>query len=589
MFVHYCFVFSCLIGIFFYLSLRRQESKGILVLGMVCITFFSYLLSYEYPVSEINCDYLVVFYPLVISFVLIILTSATNVADSPGCKNKNGFFVVCLIATLCFQMLSLVFIYGIPWIKNTFMVDNAEAVVFTLKTSKQGAWNVVLESFSKEVFKPSFSHLFLGIASFLALLLFVYVPNKKIALSVCKKKIFFERKRIFENLFFGNLALSVIWGSLAIMSVPIIWNSAVNIYKAYTKEGVVVKSELYKTYYVSPDSVQIKFPSKPKNLIFIMLESMGVEHIKALEELKVLQEENVSFLPGGESIAMQGWTIGSQIAKYCGVPLKFPVYDSIQVFLPNAFCIQDLLDKNGYRQLFVQGTDKKFSSFGYFIETHSNVEMHDFLYYEKTGQVGNAKSGWGIDDSRLFELLKEELDKMPDNQPFAVYSMTMDTHWPMGFVGKNCDIGTNDLNDKSGTYRTALKCSSKYVKEFLDWAKTKKWFDNTLIVIQGDHIIPKTLRNLLSMPPSDSSKYWYNVFINAPKPENVYRNFSAFDIYPTIVEMMGAKLGDGHRLALGTSLLSKEKTLLEILGRIKLDSLLMLNDEMDLYFMGINK
>lgn len=569
--------------------MHRQKSKGILVLGTACIAFFSYLLSYEYPVSEINCDYLVVFYPFAISFVLIILTSATNVKDSPSYKTNNVFFAACLIAALFFQMLSLVFIYGIPWIKNTFMVDNAEAVVFTLKTSKQGAWNVVFESFAKEVFEPSFLHLFLGILSFLAFLSFIYVPNKKIALSVFKKKIFFERKRILENLFFGNLALSVIWGCLAIMSVPIIWNSAVNIYKAYTKESVVVKSELYETYYVSPDSVQIKFPSNSKNLIFIMLESMGVEHIGSLDNLRNIQERYVSFLPGGESLTTQDWTIGSQIAKYCAVPLKFPAYDSIQVFLPKAMCIQDLLDKNGYHQVFVQGTDKKFASFGYFIETHSNIEMHDFSYFEKNGMVGKDISGWGMDDSKLFEHLKEDITNISGNRPFAVYAMTMDTHWPMGHIAKNCGIGEDDLKDKSGTYRKALQCSSKYVGDFLDWAKKQEWFDNTLIVIQGDHIIPDMLRNLLSMPPSDSSKYWYNVFINAPKPENIYRKFSAFDIYPTILEMMGAKLGDGHRLALGTSLLSEEKTLLEILGRKKLDSLLRLNDEMDLYFMGIDK
>lgn len=468
------------------------------------------------------------------------------------------------------------------------MVDNAEAVVFTLKTSKQGAWNVVLGSFANDVLKPSAKVLLWGLGVIVVLLSVVYIPNKAISLTFFRKKIFFERKRALDNLCCGIIILTVLWGCFAVMSIPIIANSAVNIYRAYTKENVVVKSELYSEYYVSPDSISIKFPAASRNLIFIMLESMGVEHIKSLDALKNIQNENLSFLPGGESIATQGWTIGSQIAKYCGVPLKFPVYDSIQVFLPNAVCIQDLLDKNGYRQLFVQGTDKVFASLGYFIETHSDIEMHDYSYYKKLDRVGEGRSGWGIDDSRLFELLEEDLNAMPKDRPFALYAMTMDTHWPMGFVGKGCSVGSNNLKNKSETYRNALKCASKYVEDFLDWAKRQEWFDNTLIVIQGDHTIPGTLRNLLTMPASDSSKYWYNVFINSPKPDNVYRKFSGFDIYPTIVEMLGAHI-EGHRLALGTSLLSKEPTLLELLGQEKLDSLLLLNDEMDLFFMGIRE
>lgn len=315
---------------------------------------------------------------------------------------------------------------------------------------------------------------------------------------------------------------------------------------------------------------------------------MGVEHISALSELKKIQQDNLSFYPGGESIATQGWTIGSQIAKYCGVPLKFPAYDSIHVFLPNATCIQDLLDSFGYRQLYIQGTDKNFLSFGHFLETHSNIEMHDFSYYLQNKRINQRTSPWGIDDYTLFELLKQDLEKLSsEKRPFALYAMTMDTHWPMGHISEKCDIGESDLNDQIGTYKRALLCSSKYVKEFLNWAQKQTWYENTLIAIQGDHMIPANIRNLLAMPKTDSN-FWYNVFINAPIVDNVERKFSGFDMFPTILEMMGAYI-EGHKLNLGTSLLSNEPTLLEELGNRQLDSLLNLSDEMDLFFMGVNK
>ena len=57
----------------------------------------------------------------------------------------------------------------------------------------------------------------------------------------------------------------------------------------------------------------------------------------------------------------------------------------------------------------------------------------------------------------------------------------------------------------------------------------------------------------------------YNVFINScfsDKNIQTKRCYAPFDIAPTILEAIGANLHE-HRFGLGTSLFSKEKTLLE--------------------------
>ncbi len=579
--MHYIYVFSCLMTIFLYLIIRRNDSLFKKIVGPLAIVLVTYFFSYERPISRINELLLVAVLPVMAGLAILFLTTA-NFADCVNAekKQKKILWVSIMVAYIC-QLLMLFVVYGFPWVKDTFMLDNVEAVVFTLKASKDGALGAIEESFSRDVFAPSLKIVIVESALVVAMLICIYFRKKTLKLRIFQKKIFIERANWLENFFYGNLLITLIWFVLAIMSIPVLGSSALDIYKAYTKDKELVSSALYEKYYVQPDLTKITFEQK-KNLIFIMLESMGAEHIEFLSELKALQENNLSFKPGGESVATQGWTIGSQIAKYCGIPLKFPAYDSIQVFLPNALCMQDVLADNGYKQLFVQGTDKCFASFGYFLETHSDVETHDFSYFFKSGRVKKQTSGWGIDDFTLFDLLKQDIMKLyQTGSPFAVYAMTMDTHWPIGHVDGKC--GIDPKGSKKEQYLKALKCASRNIEKFIEWAKQQEWFENTIVVIQGDHTTPKQIKDLLM---SSGSKYWYNVFLNTKIKSVGGRVFSGFDMYPTIMEMIGANL-QNHKLALGTSLLSNEPTLLELLGNEKLDSLLNLNDEMDYYFMGM--
>jgi phosphoglycerol transferase len=63
-----------------------------------------------------------------------------------------------------------------------------------------------------------------------------------------------------------------------------------------------------------------------------------------------------------------------------------------------------------------------------------------------------------------------------------------------------------------------------------------------------------------------------NIFINSPiaADKTINRTFTPFDIYPTIVESLGAKI-DGHRLGLGTSMFSDVPTLTE--GKLSVEDM----------------
>ena len=62
----------------------------------------------------------------------------------------------------------------------------------------------------------------------------------------------------------------------------------------------------------------------------------------------------------------------------------------------------------------------------------------------------------------------------------------------------------------------------------------------------------------------DYDRTTLNIFINSPiKPlEEKNRQFSSFDIFPTLLASMGVKI-KGERLGFGTNLFSNKKTILE--------------------------
>ena len=111
----------------------------------------------------------------------------------------------------------------------------------------------------------------------------------------------------------------------------------------------------------------------------------------------------------------------------------------------------------------------------------------------------------------------------------------------------------------------------------------QSWYENTVIVIVGDHTW-STFTELLNLPKEDPL-YWINIFVNShQQPKNTDRYFCSFDMYPTVLEAMGAEI-EGHRLGLGTSLFSDEKTLLEKMPKTILDSLLRIKSYQYDYFM----
>ena len=334
-------------------------------------------------------------------------------------------------------------------------------------------------------------------------------------------------------------------------------------------------TDIYEKYYIDTNKVDINFNEKKRNLIYIYLESMesslfskknnGYFKKSRIPGLEKLAEENINFSGNSGLGGMHdadGYTISALFSSTSSTPImtdcKNECYRNKEI-LSKVRTIGDVLTDEGYNVLYIQGTDATFAGFKKYLTTHSKQYVLDYNEAIKKKYVEkDYYKWWGIEDKKLFEISKNEITNLSkNNEPFAVTIVTMDTHFPDGYLDDSCK---EEFDDKMSN---AYLCSSNKVSNLVNWIKEQDFYDDTMIVITGDH---KTMqKQYISDPSYDRSVY--NVFINSKK-ENVNsknRIITNFDIYPTVLSGLGADI-KGDRIGFGTNLFSNSKTIPEIIG-----------------------
>lgn len=353
------------------------------------------------------------------------------------------------------------------------------------------------------------------------------------------------------------------------------------------------RSSIYEEYYVDPSTASITFPKTKRNLIYIFMESMentfapeeygGLEYGNFIPEMCDLQFENTNFsvedsvLNGALSSSGTTWTIGGMIAQTSGIPLTLPVYgntmeSSSSPFLPGAYSIGEILAEQGYQQEFLLGSDAVFGGRKLYFSQHGNYTLHDYNYAIETGALpSDYYVWWGHEDEKLYDFAKEELETLStSSQPFNLTMLTVDTHF---FSGYYCDICEPDFGDDQ--YANVIACASRQVTDFVHWVQEQPFYDNTTIIICGDHPTMDTeyLNQSCTGDLSNYQRSTYTVVINPAVDYTLdyTRTFTTLDMYPTTLASLGCQI-DGERLGLGTNLFSDTPTLVEEMGFDALNS-----------------
>ena len=334
--------------------------------------------------------------------------------------------------------------------------------------------------------------------------------------------------------------------------------------------------------YVDPKEVTLTFPEKKRNLIYIFLESMetaysdedngGAFEKDVIPELTEIAQENEEFsgkdnkLNGGYSMPGTTWTMGAMFAQTSGLPLKISIsaneMDTQDNFFPGITTIGDILSDAGYSQTLLLGSNATFGGRKLYFSEHGNYDIIEYNYAMEQGWLSTEEYPvwWGYDDQKLFEFAKNRLGELAtQNEPFNLTMLTVDTHFEDGYVCDKCDdrFGNNQ-------YANVMACSSKQVAEFVEWVQQQDFYENTTIVISGDH--PTMDSDFCEDVDESYTRKVYTAYINGGKSElSNARNYTTMDAFPTTLAAIGVEI-EGNRLGLGTNLFSSEQTLTERFG-----------------------
>ena len=339
----------------------------------------------------------------------------------------------------------------------------------------------------------------------------------------------------------------------------------------------VVKSTVFDEYCVVTDASKITFPENKKNLVYIVLESVETDYAdeqnggefskNRIPRLTELAKQNTSFsnttlLGGAYAAPYADWSTASLVAQTSGLPCKTAYTgENDDTFLENVTTLYDILDAQNYYQCLLMGFVSEFAAVDLYMNAHGTDEIFDYNSAIKTGYIpADHKEFWGFEDRILFEKAKEKLTEMSQKDtPFALTMVTMDTHFFGGYECPDCE--DNFIDD----YSNAIYCSDKRIGEFIDWMKTQPFYEDTVIVLCGDH--PTMDPWYLPIGSELDGRPLYNCIINSSVEAKNTKNreFTVMDMFPTTLTALGASW-DGDRLAMGTDLFSDTPTLCEEIG-----------------------
>jgi len=376
--------------------------------------------------------------------------------------------------------------------------------------------------------------------------------------------------------------------------VPIIV-SGVSVHGAWNEldvgsfvDGQSTYSSFIDDNYVDPADVALTFPEQKRNLIYIFLESMEMTYAdkenggafdkNVIPELTELAQENEDFsgedkeLNGGYAMTGATWTMGAMFAHTSGIPLSISIdgndMNTQEHFFAGAVTLGDILESAGYCQNLMIGSDATFGGRRLYFTEHGNYNIYDYNYASENGLIPpDYRVWWGYEDEKLFSFAKDKLTELSQQStPFNFTMLTVDTHFEDGYP---CELCTDEFGDNQ--YANVMACSSRQVKELVDWIQQQDFYENTTIVIAGDH--PTMDKDFCEDIDDDYTRKVYTTYINpaAELETTEKRNYTTFDNFPTTLAALGVKI-DGNRLGLGTNLFSSTQTLTERFGIDKMES-----------------
>lgn len=275
-------------------------------------------------------------------------------------------------------------------------------------------------------------------------------------------------------------------------------------------------------------------PEKRLNVVLVSVESLGAEYVGfegdgrgLTPNLDRLARDSLWF---SNVYATGNRTVRGLEALSLALP---PTPGQSIVHRPNnetLFSLGSVFEDKGYAVMFAYG------GYGYFDNMNAFFDANDYRVVDRRSIPSERvkfANIWGVADEHLFDQVIDEIDRdraSHPGKPVFVHVMTTSNHRPYTYPAGRIDI-------PSGAGREgAVKYTDYALGRFIDQARSRPWFGDTLFVITADH--GANARGTTRIPVD---KYRIPVLVYSPRhvaPARVDRLMSQIDIAPTLLGLL---------------------------------------------------
>ena len=460
--------------------------------------------------------------------------------------------------------------FSLIWVQMHFANISVEEIIFHLRMPLEGTSSSLVRSFMLTSLLPALILFAVKVATALR-------PSRYAdALMIVGRKrtlrVDLSNPRVARTL---RAALCLCWALILVLGLNHSYGLVAYIRNLSTPSTFIAEE------YVDPRDVRLTFPEKKRNLITIFVESGettiqdvesgGLLPFNYIPEMTRIAEENVSFsqsrrIDGAMLSPGAGWTIAALFAETTGLPLKIGInlantMDGYGAFVPGAYSLGEILEEAGYHNFFLAGSDFTFGGRTNYFTQHGQYEIWDYdsALSENRLPEPDYYAWWGFEDQKLYAFAQEKLTALAAaGEPFNFSMLTADTHHIDGYVCELCE----DVYDYQ--YANVWACASRQLDGFLRWIQAQDFYENTTVVIYGDH--PSMQPNFFDEEMS-GLRHVYNAIVNSAveTERETNRLFTTLDFFPTTLASLGVTI-EGDRLGLGVNLFSGTPTLSELYG-----------------------
>jgi phosphoglycerol transferase MdoB-like AlkP superfamily enzyme len=273
-------------------------------------------------------------------------------------------------------------------------------------------------------------------------------------------------------------------------------------------------------------------PEKRLNVVLVTVESLSAEFLTAFGNQEKLTP-NLDKLAGEGMLFSHIYATGTRTVRGLeAVTLSIPPTPGNSIVKrPNndrLHTLGEVFAEHGYEPLYIYG------GYGYFDNMSEFFGGNGYTVVDRTAipkEAIHMENIWGVADEDLFTLALGELDQRASaGKPFFAHIMTTSNHRPFTYPDGRIDI-------PSGTGREgAVKYTDWAIGDFIERAKTKPWFANTVFVILADHTASG--RGKTDLPVE---QFRIPLIVYSPgniAPQRIDTLASQIDVAPTLLALL---------------------------------------------------